>query len=180
MASRAAIGEGTALADKVKLPIVLLIAAVTLGVCLGLGAMGGLLYLLTKSGRLPLGAVLQGSVAASVGDGPAHRIVLQPILVNLADEGGHAYLRLGLTLDVVGEDAKRRSGPDSSGNASETEQEVVVRDTVLGVLSRQTSAWLLGPDGREHLKIELREALARCNAPVKVKAVFFTDFLVQI
>ena len=116
-------------------------------------------------------------------------MVLEPILVNLADEGGHAYLRLGLTLDVegnaagpeAGQDAKdSKDSKDAKDAKAPSEQDLAVRDTVLAVLGQQTSAWLLGPDGKEHLKIELKEALAKHNADLKVKSVYFTDFLVQI
>jgi len=37
----------------------------------------------------------------------------------------------------------------------------------------------LASGGKEHLKVELKSALAEQNAKLKVKDVFFTDFLVQ-
>jgi flagellar FliL protein len=54
-----------------------------------------------------------------------------------------------------------------------------VRDTVLMVLGRQTADGLLAVDGKEHLKSELKAALSERNTDLKVKDVFFTDFLVQ-
>ena len=54
-----------------------------------------------------------------------------------------------------------------------------VRDTVLTVLGRQTADGLLAADGKEHLKAELKSAIAEHNPDLKVKDVFFTDFLVQ-
>ena len=54
-----------------------------------------------------------------------------------------------------------------------------VRDTVLTVLGRQTADSLLATDGKEHLKSELKAALAEHNRDLKVTDVFFTDFLVQ-
>jgi flagellar FliL protein len=47
------------------------------------------------------------------------------------------------------------------------------------VLGRQTADGLLAADGKEHLKTELKSALVEHNADLKVKDVFFTDFLVQ-
>jgi len=176
--AKAAISEDTASAGKVKLPVAMLLVVVMLGVCLGMAAVGGGVYFLMKSGKLPIGAAAGRDAAnppGGAGEGKVHQVVLEPILVNLADAGGHAYLRLGLTLDVEGE-----AGPESKSGKAPNEQELAVRDTVLAVLGQQTSTWLLGPDGKEHLKIELKEALASHNAPLKVKDVFFTDFLVQI
>jgi len=175
--AKAAISEETASAGKVKLPMAMLLVVVMLGACLGCAAAGGGLYFLIKSGKLPLGATAAADGASAAGAGAAgHTIVLEPILVNLADEGGHAYLRLGLTLDVEGDAGKG----DEKSAKTPSEEQLAVRDTVLAVLGQQTSAWLLGPDGKEHLKIELKEALAKHNAQLKVKDLFFTDFLVQI
>ena len=177
MAAKTAISEETASAAKVKLPLVMLLLVVIVGAGIGVAAAAGGLFFLVKSGKLSLGAAAGASVDKPSGETAGHPLVLEPILVNLADEGGHAYLRLGLTLDVEGEAAKAEG--DSKAKAP-SEQELAVRDTVLAVLGQQTSAWLLGPDGKEHLKIELKEALAKHNAQLKIKDVFFTDFLVQI
>ena len=176
MAAKAAISEVTASASKVKLPLAMLLVVVMVGSLLGVGAAAGGLYFLMKSGKLQVGAVSGGAGAKASSEGAEHPLVLEPILVNLADEGGHAYLRLGLTLDVEGDAPKA----EAKSSKVPEEQELAVRDTVLAVLGQQTSAWLLGPDGKEHLKIELKEALAKHNAPLKVKDVFFTDFLVQL
>ena len=77
-----------------------------------------------------------------------------------------------------------RKGRQANGEKTKddkgTEDAVAaVRDTVLAVLGRQTADGLLAADGKEHLKAELKAALAEHNADLKVKDVFFTDFLVQ-
>jgi flagellar FliL protein len=198
MAAEAEIGEakgstgGAGAPGKVKLPFVTLLVVVMLGVFLAMGVAAGALDFLVKSGRLSWGAAGPAAVPSAAAGEAGHPMVLEPILVNLADAGGHAYLRLGLTLDVEGDAARPESGHDGKdardgktgrdGKDGKTpsEQDLAVRDTVLAVLGQQTSAWLLGPDGKEHLKIELKEALAKQNAELKVKNVYFTDFLVQI
>lgn len=159
------------------------IVVVLLGVWIGLATAGGGLYWLVKSGRIPSAMASSDKAAGAVGT--AHSVALEPILVNLADEGGHAYLRLGLTVDV--EEVTTADKPAAEGESKEkgaakvlSEPERWMRDTVLTVLGRQTSAYLLGPDGKEHLKIELKEEIERGQTHMKVKELYFTDFLVQI
>jgi flagellar FliL protein len=111
-----------------------------------------------------------------------HAMMLEPLLVNLADAGGSSYLRVALTLrvaDVI--DKKGAKANDEKGKNDKGMDDAVaaVRDTVLTVLGRQTADGLLAADGKEHLKTELKAALAQHNADLKVKDVFFTDFLVQ-
>ena len=47
------------------------------------------------------------------------------------------------------------------------------------VVGRQTAEGLLAPEGKEHLKKELRVALAEHNPELKVLDLYFIDFLVQ-
>lgn len=170
MANVSAGGEQKGSTGRVKLPIPLLLIVVMLGVWLGLAGGGAVAFFLIKSGKLPI------AHAADTGSAEKGRlIVLEPILVNLADAGGHAYLRVGLTLDVVAE----TSAAGSESSAKDKGPDGQVRDIVLSVLSRQSSIFLLGPDGKEHLKIELREAITKSNLKMTVKDLYFSDFLVQ-
>ena len=109
-------------------------------------------------------------------------MVLEPLLVNLADAGGSSYLRVALTLrvaDVADKKGAKASDEKSKNDKGAEDAVAAVRDTVLTVLGRQTADGLLATDGKEHLKTELKAALAEHNADLKVKDVFFTDFLVQ-
>ena len=111
-----------------------------------------------------------------------HAMVLEPLLVNLADAGGSSYLRVALTLrvaDVADKKGAKASDEKSKNDKGAEDAVAAVRDTVLTVLGRQTADGLLATDGKEHLKTELKAALAEHNADLKVKDVFFTDFLVQ-
>jgi flagellar FliL protein len=159
---------------RARLPIPLLLVVVIFGTWLGLAGGGAAFFYLAKSGKLPI-AHAEGTASSS---DASHQVVLEPLLVNLADEGGHAYLRLGLTLDVAGE--KPTPTADADATKGKTGSETAVRDIVLTVLSRQTSAYLLGPDGKEHLKIELKEAITKSSLKVNVKDLYFSDFLVQM
>jgi flagellar FliL protein len=195
--SKAATTDAPGAQAQMKLPVMTMLIVVILGVLIGLGAAGGGVYFLAKSGKLSLGG-MTGPASSGGEAAPTHPMVLEPFLVNLADEGGHAYLRLGLTLDVEdtrgaaaekpkeapksGEDAAEPAGAAVAvgATAPPSEIETSIRDTVLTVLGQQTSAWLLGPDGKEHLKLELQDAIAKREPRVKVKDLFISDFLVQI
>lgn len=104
-------------------------------------------------------------------------MALDPILVNLADTGGSSYLRLSLTLQVT--DATAKKDVSARSDKSSDDAVAAVRDTALTVLGSQTSDNLLVPEGKDRLKLDLKRAFAEHNADLKVKELFFTDFLVQ-
>ena len=163
-----------------KVPFIPLLTAVAVGVVIATLGVGGVVYYLAHAGRLSMQAGTPQKTEA-IGSGTTHAMVLEPLLVNLADAGGNSYLRVSLALRVP--DVADKKGTKPSGEKSKdekgTEDAVAVRDTVLTVLGRQTADGLLAADGKEHLKAELKSALAERNADLKVKDVFFTDFLVQ-
>ena len=139
------------------------------------GAAGAMMYL-AKSGKLGGGTTTIVQVKA---EAPAvlHPKPLEPLLINLADAGGHAYLRLSVVLEEEDdplakpkekEEAKPVPGADAS-----------VRDTIFDVLGRQTGDELLAPDGKEKLKTELLTAITARNPELRVRTIYFTDFLVQ-
>jgi flagellar protein FliL len=81
--------------------------------------------------------------------------------------------------DVIDKKGAKASDEKNKNDKGAEDAVAAVRDTVLTVLGRQTADGLLAADGKEHLKTELKAALAEHNADLKVKDVFFTDFLVQ-
>jgi len=165
----------TTAAPAAKVPIMTLLICCLVTVVCAVGGVAGAMMFLAKSGKLA-GGVAPAAVAMEKKDAVAtHPKALEPMLINLADEGGHAYLRLGVVLaeeDEPGakpkEEAKLVQGADAS-----------VRDTIFEVLGRQTSPALLAPDGKEKLKAELMTAIGQRNPELHVKTIYFTDFLVQ-
>lgn len=166
---------------EAKVPVVPLLIAVVAGVVIATLGAGGVAYYLARTGRLPMQTGATQKTEAVI-PGITHAMVLDPLLVNLADPGGSSYLRVALTLRVAdatdkkGSKAKEEKSKDDKG-ADDAVAEV--RDTALTVLGRQTADGLLATDGKEHLKAELKTALAKHNGDLKVMDVFFTDFLVQ-
>ena len=144
-------------------------------------AFGGIAYYLARSGKLPM-QVQAAQKTDRVVPVTTHAMVLEPLLVNLADAGGSSYLRLGLTLGVA-DATDRKASPtkdEKDKNKKDGDETVAAaRDTVLAVLGRQTADGLLAVDGKQHLKAELKKALLEHNSDLKVENVFFTDFLVQ-
>ncbi len=164
-------------AEPMKLPMAPLLIAVVLGVVIAVSAVGGGMYFLLRSGKLPIQTMAASAVptAASV---KTHTVTLEPLLVNLGDSSGGAYLRVALTLEVADlagtkeEKSSETKGIDKDANAG-------IRDTVLTVLGRQASNTLLSSYGKDQLKQELKTAISEHNPEIKVIDVFFTEFLVQ-
>ena len=163
-------------AEPAKLPVAPLLIAVVVGVVIAVSTVGGGFYFLLRSGKVPI-QVSAAPAGDSVAPTKTRTMVLDPILVNLADSSGGAYLRVGVTLAVADKDAVKGKGDESK--AIEKETNPSVRDTVLTVLGHQTSEDLLGLDGKDRLKKELKKAIAERNAEIRVSDIFFTEFLVQ-
>ncbi len=161
-----------------KLPIVPLLIAIIAGALIAILATGGVMYYLARSGKLPL-QVKATAKEEQVTPVSAHALVLEPMLVNLADSGGSSYLRVALTLRVADAPEKKNAKPKDEKGSDSSEVVAEMRDTTLEVLGQQTAEALLASDGKERLKAELKSALAAHNHDLKVMDVFFTDFLVQ-
>ncbi len=182
MASSPVIVDARAVGSA-KVAIVPLIAAVIIAVVVSVSLLGGAGYYLIKSGRLTLPA----STPVAIKSAPAllpttHELVLEPVVVNLEDGDGKAYLRVGLTLRIVDPDERKESKikeENPKEARSGAEGEAAIRDTVLAVLGHQTVGDLLAANGKEQLKLALKAALVQHNPELKVADVFFTEFLVQ-
>jgi flagellar FliL protein len=159
-----------------------MLLAVVAGVVIATMVIGGVVYYLARTGRFPVQGGTSGKAVAVV-PAATHAMVLEPLLVNLADAGGSSYLRVALTLRVADAADKKGSqtkdGKNKDDKNASDEAAAAVRDTVLTVLGRQTADGLLDADGKEHLKSALKTALAEHNADLKVMDIYFTDFLVQ-
>ncbi|MBB5315728.1 flagellar basal body-associated FliL family protein [Tunturibacter empetritectus] len=166
---------------EAKFPLIPLLIAVVVGVLVATLGVGGVVYYLVRTGRL---SGREGSAHRTEIVIPAatHSMVLEPLLVNLADAGGSSYLRVAMTLRVADATEGKEAKPKEEKPKEDKENSgdvAAVRDTMLTVLGRQTADRLLASDGKEQLKAELKAALAEHNAGLKVMDVFFTDFLVQ-
>ena len=97
----------------------------------------------------------------------------EPFLVNLADREISRYLRVTIRLQMTS-----RSAAEKIAAADVLTSQM--RDAILGILSSRNSEQIVTPDGKDQLKAEIAEKLNGFLPGTPVKAVFFTDFVVQL
>jgi flagellar FliL protein len=170
-------------APPTKLPLLSLVIAMVAAVLLSSVAVGGAAFYLVRSGRLslPIGSTrTEAKATTSSALSASHVMVLEPMVANLADPGGAAYLKMALTLRIQDELTDKASAAKTEKPAKGlSEADAAVRDTVLTVIGKQTAEQLLGADGKDRLKTQLRTSLVEHNPELKVMDLYFVDFLVQ-
>lgn len=159
-----------------KVPTGPLMTAVVLGVIVSVAAVGGAGYFLIHSGKLRLQTM---PPATSQSAQKTHAVLLEPLVVNLADASGAAYLRVSVALSVADARGDAKDEKKTEGTAEEKGADAAVRDTALEVLSKETSEGLLAADGKERTKKALKDALAERVPEMKIVDLYFTEFLVQ-
>jgi flagellar basal body-associated protein FliL len=95
---------------------------------------------------------------------------LESFVVNLADPGQPAFLRVGIDLGL---DQAPSGDPKTSPLMSK------IRDVTLSVLTSCQSSDLVAPDGKDKLKEQLLKALHERVPELPVREIYFTEFLVQ-
>ena len=182
MASSPALADGASIpAPAHKTSLLTLIIAMIAAVILSIAAVGGTMFYLIRSGKLPVQKTItvEGKPAPPPPTAPSHTLMLDSLVANLADAGGAAYLKMSLTLKIADEPVKKGAKEEKPVKGAMSEDEAGVRDTVLMVVGHQTADGLLAPEGKEKLKAELKAGLADHNPELKVMDIHFTDFLVQ-
>lgn len=110
----------------------------------------------------------QNEKAAAEGKTPAISTMhLEDFVVNLADEDGRSYLRVGIDLDLEGDVPKAKSVVP------------MVRDSVVMLLSAQKADDVLTNDGKTKLKQGLIKTLNDRMPELKVQKIYFNNFMVQ-
>jgi flagellar FliL protein len=151
------------------------------GVVVGLGVAAGLAYVFVLSGP---------SVPPEIPD-PAEgqygvMLALEERVVNLVDGGDYRYVKVGVTIEIRPDTAAFYTAKGEARKVLEEEAlkeyEVAVPlflDAVGRVVGAKSSDDLATPQGRESLKTELHEAVARVIGEREVLDVYFTDLVMQ-
>ena len=105
---------------------------------------------------------------------PGHVLHLEGFTVNLADPEASHFLRLTLDLEV--EHAPEGANQEKTTAALPTAR---IRDSILSVLTASKANALLSSEGKAQLKQNLLAALKTSVPELGVRAIYFTEFLVQ-
>lgn len=89
--------------------------------------------------------------------------------VNLADTGERVYVKAGVAFELASAEVQ----------AELTGREAQVKDAVIMVLGAHTQADVAAPEGKERIKVEIRERVNKLLGTGKVRNVFFTEFVFQ-
>jgi flagellar FliL protein len=103
---------------------------------------------------------------------------LEPFTVNLADPEEGRFVRATLALRADGYLPTITKGENKPPENSRVSM-ATIRDSILTVLSQCTSAQLLTPEGKAKLKADLLSSLNRDVPDLRVRDIYFTEFLVQ-
>lgn len=100
---------------------------------------------------------------------------IQPFVVNLADDAGIHYLRLGIGFGIF------NPGKD----ATTIDEDVLLpkmKDYLLRTIGQKTAAQMVSPQGREDLREQILAGANEILSPLdkgKVLEVYLTEFIVQ-
>jgi flagellar FliL protein len=117
--------------------------------------------------------------ASRVGAASARAVVpLEAFTVNLADHEEGRFLRATLALSVEGQLPTIARGENKPVETAQVSM-ATIRDSIITVLAQCKSDELLTPEGKAKLKADLISSLNRDVPELRVRDVFFTEFLVQ-
>ena len=98
-----------------------------------------------------------------------HIYTMDPFIVNLADGGQNRYLKIRINLESKKQEA----------NEEFTKKLPLIKDTILTILSQKKSDELFHSSGKEKLKAEILRWVNPNLADLKIKAVYFSEFVIQ-
>lgn len=94
---------------------------------------------------------------------------LKPFNLNLGNPLENRYIRLVIAIEFKG---------GQSQKAEITAKEPKIRDIVVSITTKKTMEFLLGPDGKDHLRHELFVTINQ-SLENKIEAVYITDMLIE-
>jgi flagellar FliL protein len=128
--------------------------------------------------QLQNGLGIKSGVTAAVAASPAKKeaagakqesVVMNKLLVNVADTMGARYLQISLSVVGVGTDFKDKMA----------EHDAQLRDMACGALATKTLADLEKPGARNLIRTELMTGFNNILGDSVVQDIFFTEFAIQ-
>jgi flagellar protein FliL len=98
-----------------------------------------------------------------------HIYTMDPFIVNLADTDQNRYLKIRINLE------SKKPEP----NEEFIKKLPLIKDTILTILSQKRSEELFHSSGKEKLKAEMLRLVNPNLIELKIKAVYFTEFVIQ-
>jgi flagellar FliL protein len=159
-----------------------------------------LVYADTPMGSLPAGYTLadgaqpsneqntttKGETTTELLPGQSIMIPMTTKIINLADTGGHKYIRLTVALEFAPDNPEYKTLPAEEAAAYLTEFQTKVGnnlpamdDVIITLLSTKTFEQLYTADGKEALRTEVKDAINNRMTDFHVISVYFTEFVVQ-
>ncbi len=98
-----------------------------------------------------------------------HIYAMDPFIVNLADADQNRYLKIRISLE------SKKPEP----NEEFTKKLPLIKDIILTILSQKRSEELFHSSGKEKLKAEMLRLVNPNLVELKIKTVYFTEFVIQ-
>jgi flagellar FliL protein len=98
-----------------------------------------------------------------------HIYIMDPFIVNLADAEQSRFLKIRINLE------SKKPEP----NEEFAKKLPLIKDTILTILSQKKSEELFPSSGKEKLKAEMMRLVNPNLSEFKIKAVYFTEFVIQ-
>jgi hypothetical protein len=107
-------------------------------------------------------------------------------IINLVDPGGRKYIRLTLVVEFAPDNPDYILMPQEEKALYLTEMETklkarmpIMDDTVITLLSTKTYEDLYTAEGKEKLRLEMMDTLAKKLPDLHILSIYFTEFVVQ-
>jgi len=149
-----------------------LLFIILIGVVLMAGGAGGFFYWRHRAAQKQAAATAEAQKKEKHEGGEeevAEVIELLPFIVNLADREEPKYLRMTISLGI-GESSEK---PDPLFTTK-------IRNAILAVVTTKTADDVLTVKGKTELRKEMLEAAQGAAHKPEVKAIYITDFIVQM
>lgn len=161
--------------------ILMILIAVVVG---GVGAFGALTVM--SGGKSDAAAPAAKAKPEEQGPGPLYR--MKDRVVNLSDQGGRRFLKVGMAVEVKAETADfyKLKGEARSHAEEEISKELapfepLMNDAITSVLTTKTFEEVASAAGKDKLKKELKEKLDPLfeKNHQHIVSIYFTEFIVQ-